>query len=114
MTGKRRIGTVATGLTAALALLTGLAAASADELSDLRDNQQQLQQRLDRLSAGQPQAVSPQAPAPGSPNPDDTAKTSDSPLLGGSFPRSFVIPGTSTSVRVGGSVDESFGYHPDR
>ena len=27
------------------------------------------------------------------------------PTLGGSFPRSFLIPGTDTSIRVGGFVD---------
>ena len=39
------------GSTAILALMTGLAAASADELSDRRANQQLLQQRIDQLAA---------------------------------------------------------------
>ena len=28
-------------------------------------------------------------------------------MVGGSFPRSFMIPGTDTSIRVGGFVDET-------
>ena len=27
------------------------------------------------------------------------------PIAGGSFPRSFLIPGTDTSIRVGGFID---------
>jgi hypothetical protein len=41
MTGKRNIGSIAAigGLSAAIALMTGLPAVSADELADLRANQ---------------------------------------------------------------------------
>ena len=62
MTGKRNIGSVAAigGLSAAIALLTGLPAVSADELADLRANQELLQKRIDQLS---------QAPPPGAPGP---------------------------------------------
>jgi hypothetical protein len=28
----------------------------------------------------------------------------------GSFPRSYAIPGTDTSIRVGGTVSETLGY----
>ncbi len=115
MTGEQSIGrVVALGLIGALALLAGLAAADADELSDLRANQQRLQQRLDQLPPDQTQAAPPQAPGTAAPNADSTTAAPDPPLLGGSFPRSFVIPGTDTSVRVGGSIDETFGYRPDR
>ena len=31
-------------------------------------------------------------------------------LLGGSFPRSFLIPGTDTSIRVGGFASEILDY----
>jgi len=60
MTTKRNIGRVAAlgGLTAVTALLTGLPAASADELADLRANQELLQRRIDQLAQAQP-------PAPG-------------------------------------------------
>ena len=34
-----------------------------------------------------------------------TAAIPGKPLAGGSFPRSFLIPGTDTSIRVGGFVD---------
>ena len=32
-------------------------------------------------------------------------------MLGGSFARSFLMPGTNTSIRVGGFVDETFDYY---
>jgi hypothetical protein len=73
-------------LTVALvALASGPPTAQADEISHLRANQELLQRRLDQLA---------QAPAgPGA------------PTLAGSFPRSFLIPGTDTSVRVGGQAN---------
>ena len=48
MTKKRTIATMAAfgGMTAAVALLSGQPAARADEMSDLKANQQLLQQRL--------------------------------------------------------------------
>ena len=60
MTKKRNIGGVAAigGMTAAVLLLTGLPTAKADELADLRANQQLLQQRIDQLA----QAEQPHAP----------------------------------------------------
>jgi Porin subfamily/DcaP outer membrane protein len=104
MTRKRNIGAAAAlgGLTATIALLTGLSTASADELADLRANQELLQRRIDQLAqAGiPPSRVSPGiAPAMGAePIPGQS-------IVGGSFPRSFLIPGTDTSIRVGGFVD---------
>jgi hypothetical protein len=72
------------GPIAVAALLAGGPGAKADELSDLRANNELLQQRLDQLSQTQDK------PATG--------------LAAGSFPRSFLIPGTDTSIRIGGSV----------
>ena len=69
-------------------LATGLSTARADELGDLRANQELLQRRIDQLAQ-----VPPPAPPPGGPG---------GPVLAGSFPRSFVIPGTEVSLRVGG------------
>src|SRR6266851_421466 len=64
-------------------LAIGAHAAYADELADLRANQELLQQRLDQLAQAAPAG-------PGA-------------ALGvGSFPRSFLIPGTDTSLRIGG------------
>jgi Porin subfamily len=104
MTRTRTIGTLAAigGLTATVALLTGLPTASADELADLRANQELLQRRIDQLAQGEipPSRVSPGiAPALG------TQPIPGQAIVGGSFPRSFLIPGTDTSIRVGGFID---------
>src|SRR5947207_5070045 len=69
-------------------LATGLSAARADEISDLRANQELLQRRIDQLAQ-----VPPPAPPPGGPG---------GAVLAGMFPRAFVIPGTEVSLRVGG------------
>jgi len=96
-----KIGTIAAlgGSTLALAMLIGLAGARADELSDLKANQDLLQQRLDQLSQapGYPYGTAP--PAAGA------------PVTAGSFPRSFLIPGTDTSLRIGGFAQGSAVYY---
>src|SRR5437868_2296432 len=103
MTRTRTVGTLAAigGLTATIALLTGLPSATADELADLRANQELLQRRIDQLAQGiPPSRVSPGiAPAMGAEAIPGQA------IIGGSFPRSFLIPGTDTSIRVGGFID---------
>jgi hypothetical protein len=71
-------------MVALVVLASGPPMARADEISDLRANQELLQRRIDQLA---------QAPAPAGPG---------TPTLAGSFPRSFLIPGTDTSIRVGG------------
>ena len=81
-------------LTAAIALLTGFPAARADEVAELQVNQELLKQRIEQLAAHPGGAI----PA-------------GSTMLGGSFPRSFLIPGSDTSIRVGGFVDETFDYY---
>src|SRR5215470_7806230 len=102
MTRKRNIATAAAlgGLTATMALLTGFSAASADELADLRANQELLQRRIDQLA----QATK-QYPAGAGSTVLGTEPTPGAAMIGGSFPRSFLIPGTDTSIRVGGFVD---------
>jgi len=107
MTKPHRITTLAAigGLTASIALLTGLSAAKADELADLRANQELLQRRIDQLAQAQPPAT---GGTPGAGTPagiPGMAAAPGTPSLGGSFPRSFLIPGTDTSIRVGGFVD---------
>jgi DcaP outer membrane protein/Porin subfamily len=106
MTRKRNIGRAAAvgGLTATIALLTGLPAASADELADLRANQELLQRRIDQLA----QAAVPRGG--GVPGAYGAEPIPGQPIIGGSFPRSFLIPGTDTSIRVGGFVDETLDY----
>ncbi len=91
---------IAVGLAAPLVIAAP--AAYADELSNLRANQQLLEQRLDQLA---------QARVPGNvygvggkPGPTNVH------MMGGSFPRSFLIPGTNTSIRVGGEIREVFDY----
>jgi hypothetical protein len=87
--------------TAALAMLTGLAAARADELSDLRLNQQLLSQRIDQLAAVG------LAPDVFSVN---TNPAASAPATAGSFPRSILIPGTDTSLKVYGQISEVLDY----
>src|SRR6059058_4776661 len=103
MSRKRTIGTLVAlgGFTAALALLTGMPSAKADELSDLRANQELLQRRLDQLAQATPfGGVAAPVGGPGV----------GVSMAGGSFPRSFLIPGTDTSLRVGGEIRENFIY----
>ncbi len=100
------------GLTAAVALLTGLGAARADELNDVRANQRQIQQRLDQLSQPPDPSSAPEAPGGGASS--ARAAPDQLPVIGGSFPRSFLIPGTNTSVTISGSVQQNFGYGVSR
>jgi hypothetical protein len=76
-------------------LATGLSTTAwADELADLRANQELLQRRVDQLAQAGPST----GPGPGG------------PVMAGSFPRSFAIPGTEVSLRIGGQgVGSVFG-----
>src|SRR5258708_36683912 len=105
MTKTHAIGTIAAigGLTATVALLAGLPAASADELADLRANQELLQRRIDQLAQAVPRGG-------GVPGAYGAEPIPGQAIIGGSFPRSFLIPGTDTSIRVGGFVDETLDY----
>ena len=106
MIRKRNIGRAVAiaGLAATAALLTGLPVASADELADLRANQELLQRRIEQLA----QAAQGRPGVPGAygaeAHPGEMA-------IQGSFPRSFLIPGTDTSIRVGGFIDETLDYY---
>ncbi|HYM72947.1 MAG TPA: porin [Stellaceae bacterium] len=99
----RKIGTIALlgGSTAALAMLTGLAGARAD---DLKVNQQLLSERLDQLAAVGLQ------PGAGAYLGADQNKAAGAPVTAGSFPRSILIPGTETSIRIGGQITEIIDY----
>jgi len=111
MIRNRRIfsAVAAGGFVAAVALLTGSVAARADELSDLRANQELLQQRIDQLSQAAPQVAQGAVPGQYVPGfgPETQAKPGGVPVVGGSFPRSFLIPGTDTSLRIGGFANAS-------
>jgi len=91
MSKRRNIGTVAAlgGLTAVVALITASPSARADELADLRANQELLQRRVDQLAQLPPPAF-PEGPRASS--------------FAGSFPRSWLIPGTETSMKIGGNI----------
>src|SRR6202790_2238331 len=104
MTRKRTLAKVAAigGLIATAALLMGLSAASADELADLRANQELPQPRLDQLSQA---PAAPPGTGYGIPGAYGTAPATGVPMAGGSFPRSFLVPGTDTSIRVGGFIE---------
>jgi Porin subfamily len=100
MSINRKTRTVAAlgGGTAALAMLTGLAGARAD---DLQLNQQLLNTRVDQLAAVG------LAPDIYSVNPNPAA---GAPVTAGSFPRSILIPGTDTSIRIYGQITEIMDY----
>jgi hypothetical protein len=93
------LATLATS-TAALALLTALSAARADEL---QVNQQLLNERIDQLAGGL--FVGPSVPGSLDPNP-----AAGSLVTGGSYPRSILIPGTETSIKLSGQIREDLDY----
>jgi hypothetical protein len=93
-------------VTAAIALLANAAGARADELSNLRANSKLLQQRLDEIN----RAPVGHAAADASNNGGSADAATAMGTIRGSFPRSYLIPGTNTSISVGGSVSESLGW----
>jgi len=104
MVNGRKIGIIAAlgGSTAALAMLSGLATAHADEL---QVNQQALDARIDQLaSTGQNAGTS-------RPFSVDPNKAAGAPVTGGSFPRSILIPGTDTSIKIYGQITEVLDYY---
>lgn len=98
---------VIAGLTGVFLLLAAVVG-EADELSDLRQNQQTLQKQIDQLPPTDTGA--PATPAPTRPDADGAPPVLGQPLPGGSFPRSFLITGTNTSIRIGGAVDATGAY----
>jgi len=98
------IALVITGLAVASAMFAALCPAGADELSDLRANQAAISSRIDQLA----KPAIPQTG--GQPPPDNRMPADTNAPAPGSFPRSFLIPGTDTSVRIGGYVDETMRY----
>jgi Porin subfamily len=106
MSIKRKTSTIAAlgSGAAALAMLTGLSSARAD---DLQINQQLLDTRVDQLAAvGQG--------AGGSGNPYfsiDQNPAGGAAVTAGSFPRSILIPGTDTSIKIYGQMTEIQDYY---
>jgi hypothetical protein len=95
--------TVAGGtLALAVLLLVGAGAAAADELSDLRAQIAVLRLKMDELAQFAPGTTGGAAYG--------TAAAPGAGLVGGSFARSFLIPGTNTSIRIGRHVDETVDY----
>ncbi len=95
------------GLTATIALMTGVPVANADELADLRANQELLQRRIDQLAQLPRSKIGPAGTGGAA---YGTQAAPGLALVGGSFPRSFLIPGTDTSIRVGGFADLTADY----
>jgi hypothetical protein len=102
MSTTRKIGTIAAlaTTTATVAMLSGLSAARADEL---QVNQQLLDQRVDQLAAGQFSGPSVIGSA-------DVNANAGAPVVAGSFPRSILIPGTDTSIKIYGQITEITDY----
>ncbi len=104
MSINRKIATIAAlgGSTAALAMLTGLAGARADEL---QYNQQLLNSRIDQLAA-----VGENVGAGSYLSIDQNPAAAGTPVTAGSFPRSILIPGTDTSIKIYGQMTEIMDY----
>ncbi|HEX5321648.1 MAG TPA: porin, partial [Stellaceae bacterium] len=85
-----------------VALLAATPTAKADEVSDLRSNNELLQQRLDQIAQAGNNGPSRMY--------SRDVQASTAAATAGSFPRSFLIPGTDTSLRVGGQITEVFDY----
>jgi hypothetical protein len=99
MTANRDIA----GVTLALGALLLAGAADADELSDLRAQMAVLRQKMDQLAQFAPGTTGGAAYG--------TKAAPGAGIVGGSFPRSFLIPGTDTSIRIGGFVDAELFYY---
>jgi Porin subfamily/DcaP outer membrane protein len=102
MSTTRKFGTIAAlaTTTATVAMLSGLSAARADEL---QVNQQLLDQRVDQLAAGQ-------FSGPSVIGSTDQNPSAGQPVTAGSFPRSILIPGTDTSIKIYGQITEITDY----
>lgn len=74
----------------------GGAPASADELDDLRAEIEEMQRKLEELEKRQQEAPPP-----------------DNIVTGGDIPGSFKLPGTDTSIKIGGYVKSDFIYDVD-
>jgi hypothetical protein len=101
MTSKQYI----TGFTLAFSVLLrfGAGGAGADELSDLRAQMATLRQKMDQLAQFAPGSTGGTAYG--------TKAVPGASIVGGSFPRSFLIPGTETSIRIGGMAIETIDYY---
>jgi len=91
------------GLGLLVSALAGTGQARADEAAVLQANNRLLQERLDQLAQVPPAPGGPYGGGPA--NPAATAGAT-----GGSFARSFLIPGTDTSIRIGGQITEIVDY----
>jgi len=87
--------------TVGLAIFAGLTGVCATQL---QTNQQLLDQRIDRLAAGDQNA------GPGMNFSIDQNKAAGSSGMTGSFPRSILLPGTDTSFKAYGEIGETLGY----
>jgi hypothetical protein len=94
-----------TGFTVAFSVLLrfGAGGADADELSDLRAQMATLRQKMVQLAQFAPGATGGTAYG--------TRAVPGAGIVGGSFPRSFLIPGTETSIRIGGMAVETIDYY---
>lgn len=82
---------IALGISAAFAL-----PGHADELSDLKAQMNQILQQMDKLQQQQDATASKQVAS------EAKQAAAPAPVTAGALPGSFLVPGTSTSVKVGG------------
>lgn len=107
MDWKRTSGAAgAVGLAAIFVLLANFPAAHAEEAPGWQILQPAQHQPSEASRPNAPGTVSSPSATTGG------AAAPGQPTLQGSFPRSFVIPGTNTSIRFGGTIDETLKYRP--
>src|SRR5215472_7710764 len=102
VTMKRQTWATTATVGCATAALATVAAASGARADDLQLNQQLLNSRVDQLAAvglAPDQFGVNQYPAAGA------------PVTAGSFPRSILIPGTDTSIKIYGQIAEILDYY---
>jgi hypothetical protein len=89
--------------TVAMLLLIRAGGADADEMSDLRVQMAALRQQMDQVAQFAPGTTGGTAYG--------TKAAPGAGVVGGSFPRSFLIPGTETSIRIGGMAVLTVDYY---
>ena len=88
----------------AVFLLSGLLAVIGTPVGAFESDRGAVAEKIDQLATGGQDAGA------GNPSSIDQNPALSAPVLGGSFPRSILIPGTDTSIRISGRLSETAVY----